>query len=377
MASIQQILEPIVLTKVVSRIMSADKWILQFMGFGPGGFNVENFGHGRTGEYQVFNNTRKVGKMRAPGAAAARSARQAVGSVPFVYPRMHDSVPLLAEELHNLAQIGDPRTRDIAGENYIRRQGGVLGSKAANFRALMTIGMLRDSLYVNEDGDDWNLNLSSGLYQINFGMPAGNKTQLDMLGDGDIIDVSWDNPSADIPLHISNIDAAFQELYGGRLQNVICTGAVWQNVINNDKVATQAGIANTPFRQFERVVGTREDGSPINVSVGEISARPGVMFYITDEGLDIGVEGSESFVKYVETTGAIFMPDPRQRDTYGLFEGSEPIAERDGANKVVKTGFSAWSADTSNPTETTLFALDNALAVNHIPNSTAYGTVIF
>ena len=378
-ASLQEILDPIVLTQVISQQMAAERWILQFMGFEPGGFNTANFGHGRTGSYQIFNNTRKSGKLRAPGTAAARSSRQSVGVVPFVYPRMHDSIGLLAEEIHNIAQIGDPRMRDIAGANYIQRQTRYLAQKAANHRALMTVGMLRDSLYVIEDGDDWRLSLTStsNLFQINFNMPAGNKSQLDMLGAGDIITTSWDNPAADIPLHLSNIDAAFQELYGGRLENIICPGNVWQQVIKNDHVSSQAGIANAPFRRFERVVGTREDGSPINASVGEIAARPGLLWYITDEGLEIGAEGSEAFVKYVADNNAMFLPDVRSTGIFSMMEGSEPIAEVDGGPETVKTGFAAWSTKESNPTVTNLFALDNVLPVNHIPNSNAYGTVIF
>jgi hypothetical protein len=198
-----------------------------------------------------------------------------------------------------------------------------------------------------------------------------------MLGAGDIIDTSWNNPSADIPLHLSNIDAAFQQNYGGRLENIICPGNVWQQVIKNDHVSSQAGIANAPFRRFERVVGTREDGTPINASIGEIAARPGLLWYITDEGLELGAEGSEAFVKYVADNNAMFLPDVRSTGIFSMMEGSEPIAEVDGGPETVKTGFAAWSTKESNPTITNLFALDNVLPVNHIPNSNAYGTVIF
>lgn len=379
MASIQQILQPQVLTKVISRQMAAEKWILQFMGMQPGGANEEFFGHGRTGSYNIFNNTRQIGRGRAPGTAAARVKRQGVGTVPIVYPRMHESVGLLAEELHNLGQLADPRMRDVAGVDMIQRQTRFLAQKAANWRAAMVIGMLRDSLYVTESGDDWYFNFTSSgaLFQINSNMPTGNKTQLDMLGAGNIISTSWDNPTADIPSHIANIDAAFQQLYGGRLSVIITTGQIWQYVIKNDHVASQAGIANTPFRRFERVVGEREDGSPLNVSVGELACRPGCLWYITDEGLDLGAPGSETFTKYVGSSNAIFMPDPQTPGIFGMQLGSEPIAEYDGGPKTVRVGSSSWAKESSNPTVTELFTLDNALAINHIPSSVAYGTVVF
>jgi len=358
--------------------MAAERWILQFMGMAPGGSNEEFFGHGRTGSYQVFNNTRQIGRGRAPGAAAATAKRQAIGQVPIVYPRMHEMVPLLAEELHNLAQIGDPRVRDEAGASMIKRQTQFLAQKTANWRAAQIFGMLRDSLYVHSTGDDWYFNFTSASaqFQIDHQMPDDNKSQLDMGTGSDIIDVSWDNPSADIPKHLGAIDAAFQELYGGRLENVMVQSDLWQNIIKNDHVASQAGIANTPFRRFERMVGTREDGSPLNVSVGELTCRPGVTFYITDEGLDLGAPGSETFTKYVGDNAAIFMPSP-DRNIFSMQLGSEPIAEFDGGPESIRRGMSSWSKRSANPTVTEIFALDNALAINHIPNSTAYGTVVF
>lgn len=380
MASVQEVLRPITLTKVISRQMAAEHWILQFMGMQPGGRNEVFLGHGRDGSFQVFNNTRLIGAGRAPATAAARRARNAIGHVPVTYPRMHEQIGLSAEELHNLARIGDPRVRDEAGTQMILRQTQFQAQKAANWRAAMVAGMLRDELYIAEDGDDWYFTFTSAgsLRQVSFNMPAGNRDQLEMIsGDGDIIDTSWDNPSANIPKHLSDIDAAFQRLYGGRLSVIICQGAVWQHVISNDHVASQAGIANTPFRQFERVVGSREDGTPLSVSVGEIAARPGLLFYITDEGLDLGAPGSETFAKYVGDNDAIFMPDPNTPNVFSMQLGSEPIAEFDGGPKSTRIGFSAWSKESSNPTETEIFVLDNALAINHIPNATAYGTVVF
>ena len=378
MASIAQILQPITLTKVVSRQMAAEKWILQFMGMAPGGKHEEFFGHARTGSYQVFNNTRQIGRGRAPGVAAGTAKRNPIGQVPIVYPRMHEKIFMLAEDLTNLASIGDPRIRDEAGATMIKRQTQFQAQKASNWRATQVFGMLRDELYVHTDGDDWTMNFTStnAQFRINHQMPSGNTGQLDMLGAGNIILTSWNNPSAPIPGDLNGIDAAFQELYGGRLENIICTGAIWQNVISNDDVASQAGIANTPFRRFERMVGTREDGSPLNVSVGEITARPGLLWYITDEGLDLGAPGSETFTKYVGANEIIAMPSV-DIGAFSFQLGSEPIAEVSGGPETVRVGLSAWSTKSADPTGTSIYVLDNGLAINHIPNSVAYGTVVF
>jgi len=377
MAAIETLLRPNILSRLVSRQMVAEQWILGFFGFEPGGRNEINQGHGREGSYDVFDNTREVAEGRLPGHAAAVVQPQRVGVVRFDYPRMHESIQLPAEKLHNLRKIGDENARDVAGTRMIELQTKYVAQRAANWRAALTVGMIRDSLYLIRDGDSLYPSFTTGTgFQINFQLPANNQTQLDMGTGSNIIDVSWDNPSADIPRHLGEIDAAFQSLYGGRLENVMVQNSLWQYIIKNDHVASQAGIANTPFQTFNRVVGTRADGSPVNVKTGVLSCEPNVTFYITDEGINLGARGSQTFTKYIADNTAWFLPSP-DRGTYHIQLGSEPIAEYDGGPETVRAGLYMWSNKTYNPTTTNIFCLDNSLPISDIPNQQAIGTVVF
>ncbi len=378
MASIHDILNPITLTKVVSRIAASSDVLLQFMGMGPGGPNEQFFGHGREGSYHIFDNVRTIGMGRTPGTAAGRRSRRPIGKVPFVYPRMHESVGLIAEEIHNISSIDDPAIRDEAGKKYIRLQATPVAQRAGNWRTAMIVGMLRDSLYYHEDGDDWYFTYTSSgnLSRVNFGMPSGNKDQLDMLGGGDLITVPWNDPSADIPGDITKIDAARQELGVGPIEHIHLTNAMWQNVITNDHVAAGAGIANPPFKVFEREAGTRADGSPMHEKIGQINSSPGIMWHISDDGLELGVPESESFTKHWGDNNAVFMGSPVATDNFSMYLGSEPIAEFDGGPETVRVGMSNWVVKRSNPTATELFTLDNALPVNHVPASVQYATLV-
>ena len=377
MPSLQTLLSPQVLTRVISQQAASSDWLLNLFGVQPGGANELYEGHGREGAFHIYNNTRSVGRLRAPGTSAARSAAQPMGKVMFTYPRMHDSVPLLAERLHNLSLIDNPAIRDAMGADMIRRQTMTLGDKAKNFRKAMLMGMLRDSLYIAGDGDDQYINFSSGI-QIPFRMPSGNKLKLNMLGAGDIIATSWDSDSADIPNDLGQINAAFQQLCGGHLSGVLCGQKVWNNVIQNAFVQATHGTASSPFRVLERLALDPSVGSTmLNVYRCVLAVYPDVTWYITDEGLDIGAPGSETFTKIVDDNDAIFLGTSPESGTVACYQGSEPIAEYDGAAKSLKIGLNSWSVSRSNPTSDDIFVLDNSLIVNHVPNSIAKGTVIY
>lgn len=381
MAALQQLLAPQVLTQVISQVAASSDWLINLFGVQPGGANIMNFGHGRNGAYHVYDHVRKVAKGRAPGTAAGRRAANPMGRVDFTYPRMHDSVDLLAENLHNLGRIDDPAVRDTAGATMIQRQTDTLGELAANWRKAQLVGLLRDSLYINFDGDDEYITWATGSdpnVRYNGRMPAGNKSQLDMLGAGNIINASWATATTDIPGHIGLINAAFQQLCGGHLSAIIVGTKVWNYVINNDHVAAIHGSANAPFKVLER-----ESLDPMiantmkNVYRAVLNVYPDITWYITDEGLDIGAPGAETYSKIVGANDAIFLGLNPGDKAIGCYEGSEPIAEYDGGPEAVKVGLNAWSVKRANPTTTDLFVLDNALLVNHVPNSTAYGTVVY
>lgn len=383
MVALQTVLSPQVLTKVISRQAATSDWLLNLFGMAPGGVNTVNMGHGRNGAYHIYDHIRKVAKGRAPGTAAGRSAPNSMGRVDFSYPRMHDSISLPAEVMHNLGRIDNPAVRDSAGMDMIRRQTGTLAEKSTNWRKAMLTGILRDSLYMIPDGDDYyfvfdSAGASNPVLNVNARMPSGNKSQLDMLGAGDIIDASWLTTTTDIPSHLWAINAAFQQLCGGHLAAVICPWNVWHAVTQNEVIAALHGSASPPFVSLTRdQLDPQLANTMLNVHAARLNSLPQTTWYITDEGFDLGIPGSEAFTKLVPDNHALFIGHDPQRGAFSLYEGSEPIAEYDGGPETVKVGLNSWSVKRSNPTSTDLFVLDNAFVVNHVPASTAFGEVIF
>lgn len=387
MAGYLDILRPQVLTQVVRQVVASADPILNFMGFQPGGANEAFYGHGREGAYHIYDDTRQVAVARAPGTAAGRSSKQPMKAVPFTYPRMHDSISLLAEFFHNIGKIDNPAMRDEAGKDMIARQTSTLMRKAANFRIAMTVGMLRDQLYFHEDGDNWNINYTStsAMGQFNFQVPSGNKSQLNMTNragtsvhGASILDVPWDSVAANIPLQIAKINQARSVQGVGPVKHIHCNSIIWQHLIKNDYLAQYAGISQPPFQTFQREAGTRPDGTPLHEYLGSFNSMPGITFHITDEGLELWDNANSvfTFTRHFSDTMAVMMGDP-VKERYTGYQGSEPIAEYDGGPETVRVGVSAWSKKTANPTATEAYVLDNFLPVPHDPYDIIVATVDF
>jgi hypothetical protein len=380
---LQDALRPIPFTKTVSVVSAASGYLLNLFGMQVGGPLEAFYGHGREGFYNIFNNLRSTAVETAPGMPAARRQRMAVGRVPFVYPRCHEEFSLLYEDIHNISKIDDPTTRDIAGENYIQKQSIGPGQRHANWRSAMLVGMLRDSLYLQESGNYWYPSYSSSgnVARRNFQLPAGNKDQLNMtdlagnsIFSANIIDVDWTSPGANIPRHCQMIDEALFRRHGVHLRHIVVRGSTWDYVTNNRYVGAGTGIANPPFTRYEREIGMNADGSPKQVWVGQINKVPGVEWHIVNDGRELGAPGGETFSYDIEDGKALFLPEI-SRDLFEGLIGSEPIVEHDNGPVSVKQGFAAWTLLAHNPSSYQSFILDNFLPCPYVPGSWAYGTV--
>jgi len=375
----QDIFKPVVLTKVISQRVEATSNLLRRFGLQPGGPNEVNMGHGRLGAFHIFNNALNTAAGAAPGTAAKRLSPQNASRVPFEYPRQYSQIPLLAETLNNIGRIDDPATRDRAGAKMISLQTNYLAQLAGNWRTAMLVGMLRDSLYYIQDSDAWywTYDAANTTGQLTTGIPASNKTRLNMVGAGNIITQTWLNELTDIPGNILLIHAAFQQLTGSGLAQVLIQSSLWNAMLKNDYVQAAHGSASSPFLSLEKSTVNGPDGKPIQIMVGRFNFCPWVEFYITDEGLQIGRPGSETFQKHVPNNNAIFLGSDVSGGDIECYIGGEPVAEYDGGPKTEKFGMNSWAREVANPTSTELFCLDNALIVHHVPRNIAIGEVVF
>jgi hypothetical protein len=233
-----QILAPKTIEKAISQLALPGTSLSTLFGWGLGGSNVARHG-GRNFSYDIFNVTRKVATGRVPAQSLGVTKPQAVSTRPATFPRAAEKIVLLDEELLNRRPIGGPGGGLDRGEVFVTRQEAYLAQRFANLIEFQTAAMLRGSYSYSTDGDLLRHGFSGGDVTTDFQIPAGNLTQLDMLGTGNILNADWATAATDIPAHLHAINAAMINLTGYGLAHVVVTSVGWQKIVNNTKVQAQ------------------------------------------------------------------------------------------------------------------------------------------
>lgn len=369
--SVAEILAPEVIAERISRIDFPGTTISRLLGFSVANFMGANPTGAvmdwalRTGQYDIFDVSRKIATGRVPGTAPSYQKPQKVGSVRFTLPRSAETIPLSYEALNNQRALGGPASEvDRNGMRYIDSQLEYLGQRFANLIEFQAAAMCRGSYTFTQNGDDLEHTFSGGENTIDYQIPAGNKTQLDMLGAGSIIGASWATDTTDIPLHLLNINKAFVQLTGQGLEHIITRGQVWNNVLNNTKVKAQAGTANPPYDVYDR------KGS------GEFTCRlksiPWLEWHICDYGLDVWDGSAYTYTQLIPDDHIICMPKPDPR-WVEYIRGMETVVEGPGGRQSDQYGFYSYSYATHEPAGVNLSAVFNGMPSLKRPKAIAFG----
>lgn len=320
----------------------------------------------RSGQYDTFDNTRRVATGRVPGTAASRQQPQKVGEVQFTLPRTAEVIPLTDENLQNRRAIGGPSSEvDQGGQDYISFQMMYMAQRVANEIEFQTAAMLRGSYTFTQKGDDLEHTFSGGETTIDFQIPSGNKDRLNMLGGGNLISASWATAGTDIPSDLANINAAMVQLTGKGLAHVVLNNLEWQNVVNNTKVHTQGGSANVVFERLTRA------------RPGEFEAilrsLPWITWHIVDYGVELWDGSNFTFAKMIPDNRAAFFPAP-ENEWVNYIRGGEWVTEGPNGVKSFQHGFYPYSWPSHDPSGWNLAGQFNGLPALKVPACIAFGT---
>lgn len=401
--SLHTLLTPQVILKAVSRVRKFQGRLGRWVGFQPNRYNPDTvslegpnsrYGETRFASFRLDNVTRVVGKARAPGTGPASVPPNPVGEVRVACARFHEKVRLLGEFLGNLSPIIGPNSQiDTGGQDYIARQTMHLAEKYNNTIELLTTGMFQDNLYFQLSGDNLLPVIGAPTapnlgFQIPFQIPAGNKSQLNMLGTGNIIQVGWQNIGAPILKNCLSIQAAMTELTGYQPKHVWMNSLTWYNVLLNTEVRNTAGTSNTPFAEYDRVPEKNADGLDGAEFAAQLRGLPWLSWHIADDVLVTGGDvdpvwsqgaadvtaGTTTVIKVFPDNTAMFAPEP-SKDWAEMYHGAEWISENAGQPMQLKKGYTFWKEWITQPSCIELIALMNCLPLLYVPKAIAFATV--
>lgn len=359
-------MNPLVVNLTVRRLIVNNDSFQKALGFQIDGPNTQLApGGAARGMYDVFDETRRVPGIRMHHAHAATIKPQKVGTVGYVIPRSSEQLPLLLWDLTQMRAIGGPGGEvDKGGEKYIMRQQAYLKQAVVNLREFQTVAMLRGSYGFTESGDDLNHGFT-GTDTVDYQIPSGNKSQLDMLGAGSIITTSWANTAAPIITNLLMIDKAFTQLTGRGLSDIFCNSTMWANVLNNQQVQALAGAVNNPIREMKRDATTQEFTVNLN-------GMPVFTFHVTNNGVDL----SDTFTLLIPDTMAIFTVK-LSSEIAAYYECEEYVVDFKGKSPQPRRGAYFWSVPEGNPSRYDMFSLHNGIPVLYVPKAIAPATVVF
>jgi hypothetical protein len=395
--TLQELLLPTVILDLISRVRPGQGQLGRWLGFQPNRFNPEDVtlsgpatesGKTRNATVRIFNATRVPSTFRAPATAPDVIVRNPVATFQVACARMHSKIPLNCEELGNLSPMIGPNSQiDPNGQSYVRAQTNYIATRFGHGVEMLSAGMIRDSMYLIQSGEQWVPSFTAPTssqvgFQITFQIPSGNKNQLNMLGTGNIITVSWANVGADILGNLMSIKAAFTQLTGYTMQDIWINSIMWGNILKNTGIRNTGGSANTVYAEYRFENDTGMDGEPNGGYYGVLRADPTVRWHINDQILALGGNQLDPIISYSTAVANKVIPDnmaifctPPNPEVCKMYQGAEPVIENPGMPMTMRSGYYFWHELTTQPSSVDLIGLLNCLPVLNNPYVFAPATV--
>lgn len=337
------------------------------MDFPPEFMRVTKQISGNTGEYTRVDGDRKLARIVAYGSPSQRRDLVGISKVPvnLLHAFEHE---LLPASILMALQDSNAQKQEM-GQAEIARQTGAFAARFDELRKAMVRSIIATG-QIHFDADGNLLASSSGAaFSIDFGVPAGNKDQLDVFGTGDIIDTSWDNSAATISTHIRNIKAAAMRLTGYEITNAFYGANIVDYLLGN--TAVKALLTNNGTVQSALETGTIPAGF---LGIANWKAMDASFFEDKDGTL----------VEQFSDDNITFTPTPSP-DWWGFIEGSyavptnlgEVSSDAGGVSLAEIFGRFSYAHVVNDPTGIKQYAGDTSLPVLQVPKAIFIATVAF
>lgn len=338
--------------------------------------------------WDIFNVTRTLAQVRPRTAGPARTSEKPFGMNSATLVRLHDSLHLLQDKIFKTRDLGAgfDSPVDVTGQAYIARQLAFLKRRFSNSREFMLSRMFRNGFGVKFDNENMRLVESddaNAAFTVDYKIPASNQgsSAFTMGGSAPIIDIPWDDPSADIPSHLYAINRNMMRLNGYEVNEYWMNSATFTTMQKNNFLASIAGASNTVFTSIGKDESLSADSADAQTGYTvRFRALPLHTFHVYDGVLSMSATNPD-IDSTAEADSAMFLPTGKvlghptpSSDWVGYAAGSEIVAESyvDPGKHV--QGFHVWKNRTILPPGWDLIAVDNYLPILYVPSVVVYFT---
>lgn len=345
----------------------------------------------RSGLYDIYNPTRGLPIQRLPMTGPARVARKPIAQKPIVTSRFYEALHLTYEEIWKNRPVGGRYGEiDRMGQSHVMIQMKHEITKFQNSHEFMACAMFQGGWSVKQQGEDLHpvpkgtVGVDGIVFNVDTLVDAEATGQLPVgAGGADIIDVSWDDPSADIMQQLLNLDKVHAYRHGAPIRHIWGNSTTLSPLFNNTTLRSIGGDAFTIFQTMTRRQldpGQRYPDTGYDVV---FRAIPNVTFHIYNQVYIPDLVGEDRASQtdpdnmhyYIPDNTAIFTPDPGQWTE--LVHGSEPVQFNREEAVTDRSGFAMGRNWDIEPPRVELKFLNNASPVLVEPRATYYATVIF
>lgn len=275
----------------------------------PGFLNVTDRVEGKTGEYTMFAGTRETARIVTYGSPARQRTMTGVKKVPVSLLHTFESLPADPTVMMQLQSEDSPVKQDM-GRQTIARNLADFGMRFRNLRVSCVYSIFKyGAIYFDAAGN--LLPTSSGAYYtLDFQIPAGNKGQLDILGDGAIIGASWATDATDVIGDIRAIKKAARIKTGYPIRHAFYGANIPQYLLSNTDIGTLIHASPSLSEALAN--------SPSELPPGLL----GLQWHPIDDAFFIDSAGDDQ--SWFSGDEVVFTPDP-SADWWGVMEGTFPV----------------------------------------------------
>ena len=187
--------------------------------------------NGNQCSYYQVEGTRKTATLVQYGAASVKRTLSGVSEKSVIIPHFAENIEINPDDMENL-EDENGNVQEL-GEKEVMRRVEETNDILDNGRAAMVMSAICLGAIYYGAGGNLQASSSGAKVSIDFGVPAGNKSQLNIDGSGNVIGASWATASTPFLKHAQNLRSKARKKNGYKPKHAVYGANILEYVTNN------------------------------------------------------------------------------------------------------------------------------------------------